>query len=289
MNKSNFLKAVILGSAVMLALAAAGPAKDVPVTSRWLAAPLLIDGQNQDWAGDALATEKGVKVDYAFGNDGRNLYVLFIFNDPKFLSTIDATGITIYFSPAGKKEKDFGVRFMKKNVGPDEVIATFEKRGMALTEEKKQEIRATPKYNLFLADAVDKDGKVIVPTQNPADVDPPAFRSARQGNLVIYEFRVPLVARDLHPAGVGAAPGQAIRLGFEWGGLTEEMKKAMASNMGGQGTRAGATDVSMDETLRGGDESEGMSMGSSSPSLARMRMGPKKHSFWVDVALAQSQ
>ncbi len=289
MSKGNFMKSVVLGTAVILALAVAGLAKDVPVTSRWLAAPLRIDGQNQDWAGDALTTEKGVKVDYAFGNDGRNLYVLFIFNDPKFLSSIEATGITIYFSPEGKKQKDFGVRFKKKNVGPEEVIATYEKRGIALTEEKKQEIRATPKYNLFEADAVDKDGQVIAPAENQADVDPPAFRSARQGNLVVYEFRVPLVARDLHPAGVGAAPGQAIRVGFEWGGLTDEMKKAMASNMGGQSTRAGASDVSMDETIRGGNENEGMAMGSSSPSLARMRMGPKKHSFWVDVALAQAQ
>jgi hypothetical protein len=289
MNNSNLLKAVILGSAVMLALAAASPAKDVPVTSRWLAAPLRIDGQNQDWAGDALTAEKGVKVDYAFGNDGQNLYLVFIFNDPKFLSSIEATGITIYFSPAGKKQKDFGVRFMKKNVGPDEVIAAYEKQGLVLTEEEKQKIRANRKYTLFEANAVDKDGEVITPAQNSAEVDPPIFRSARQGNLVVYEFRVPLVARELHPAGVGAAPGQTIRVGFEWGGLTEEMKRAMASNMSGQGTRAGATDVSMDETLRGGNENEGMSMGSSSPSLARMRMGPKKHSFWVDVALSQSQ
>jgi hypothetical protein len=289
MRKNNFFSAVILGSAILLAWGAAGLAKDLPVPSRWLAAPLRIDGQNQDWAGDALTTEKGVKVDYAFGNDGRNLYVLFVFNDPKFLSSIDATGITIYFSPAGKKQKDFGVRFIKKNVGPDEVIATYEKQGIALTEEKKKEIMANRKYILFEADAVNKTGEVIAPSQNPADVDPPAFRSARQGNLVVYEFRVPLVARDLHPAGVGAAPGQTIKVGFEWGGLTDEMKKAMASNMGGQGTRAGASDVSMDETIRGGNENEGMSAASSSPSLARMRMGPKKYSFWVDVALAQAQ
>jgi hypothetical protein len=289
MRKNNFFSAVILGSAILLAWSAAGLATDVPVPSRWLAAPLRIDGQNQDWAGDALSTEKGVKVDYAFANDGRNLYLLFIFNDPKFLSSIEATGITIYFSPAGKKQKDFGVRFMKKNVGPDEVIATYEKQGIALTEEKKKEIMANRKYILFEADAVDKKGEVIELAQKPADVDPPFFRSARQGNLVVYEFRVPLVARDLHPAGVGATPGQSIKVGFEWGGLTDEMKKAMASNMGGQSTRAGATDVSMDETIRGGNENEGMSAASSSPSLARMRMGPKKYSFWVDVALAKAQ
>ncbi len=288
MKKINHLTGFFIGLTILFMAIASFP-KDVPLQSKWLSTPLKLDGRAEEWSGDTMAAEKSVKVDYAFRNDDRNLYVLFVFNDPKFLSSIEATGITLYFSPEGKKQKDLGIRFTKKNVGPEQVIAAYEKQGIVLTEEKKTEIRANKSYVQFEADAVDKKGQVIEPQGPRADVDVPTFRVARQGQLVVYEFRIPLAGQDLHPAGIGADPGQTLKVGFEWGGLTDEMKKAMASNMGGQATRAGASDVSMDQTLRGGNENEGMSMGNSSPSLARMRMGPKKHSFWTDVTLAQAQ
>src|SRR4030042_6248766 len=89
------------------------PAENI-IQSTWTASPPQIDGQIEDWAGDAVTSEKSIGVDYAFRNDGRNLYVLFIFKDPKFLSSIDMTGITLYASTLGKKDKDWGVKFLKK-------------------------------------------------------------------------------------------------------------------------------------------------------------------------------
>lgn len=82
--------------------------------------------------------EKSVSVDYAFCNDGRNLCVLFMFKDPKFLSSIDATGITIYANTSGKKDKDSGIRFLKKVLTAEELIAWMESQGSTLPEEKKE-------------------------------------------------------------------------------------------------------------------------------------------------------
>lgn len=286
MKKINHLTGFLIGLTVLFMAIPSFP-KDVPLQSQWQSTPLKLDGKTEEWSGDTMAAEKGVKVDYAFRNDGRNLYVLFIFNDPKFLSSIEATGITLYFSPEGKKQKDFGVRFSKKNVGPDQVIAAYEKQGIVLTEDKKKEIRANKSYIQFEADAVDKKGQVIEPQGPQADVDVPTFRMARQGQLVVYEFRIPLAGRDFHPAGIGATPGQTLKVGFEWGGMTDEMKKAMASNIGGQEARARASDTSLDDAIRDGNEREAMGGGNSA--LTRMRMGPKKYSFWADVTLAQAQ
>jgi hypothetical protein len=117
--------------------------------------------------------------------------------------------------------------------------------------------------------------------------------AVKQDKLTIYEFRVPLAAREIHPAGIASEPGKNIKVGFEWGGMTAEMRKAMASGIGAEGARAGAMDSGFadtgEDTGKAINEDEGMSAGGSGSSLARMRMGPKKYSFWVDVKLAQHQ
>jgi len=288
MNKT--LAFLIMFSGLLSGIASA---EDQPVASSWTAVPPKLDGLKDDWVGDPLSFEKSVAVDYALRNDDRNLYILFVFKDPRFLSTVDLTGMTIYPSPPGKKQKDQGVRFLRKNVKADELIAVMEKKGTALTEERKQEIRKSPLYVLYEAEAVNKKGEVIPASAAAGEVEPPTFRLQKQGKIVAYEFRIPLASRELHPAGAASAAGESLRIGFEWGGMTEEMKRAIASGIGADGARAGGSDVPLDTTLRGGDENEGMSRGmsrsDSSPELSRMRQGPEKYSFWVDVRLARAQ
>ncbi len=278
---------IILGMGLLVVNLVSVKAKDVQISSQWAASPPKLDGLSEDWLAEKMNIEKSVSVDYAFCNDSQNLYILLIFKDPKFLSSIDATGLTIYANTMVKKNKDFGVRFLKKVVTPDELIAMMEAKGTTLAEERKQEIRRNKQFVLYEADVINKKGEVVAAADAPEDVEPPAFRSMRQGKFVVYEFRIPMVARNLHPAGVGAKPGQTLKVGFEWGGMTKEMREAMAAQLGAEGVRARAMDSGWGETGR--EEVEGTAMGDSSPSLARMRKGPKKYSFWVDVKLAKSE
>jgi hypothetical protein len=266
-------------------------AADNSVVSKWTG-PIRVDGSDLEWASDPINSEKSVDVNYAFRNDDRNLYVLFIFKDPKFLSSIELTGITLYLGPEGKKQKDYGVRFLKKTVNADEIIAIMEKQGPPLTEERKTEIKAKPMYIAFEAAAVNKKGEVIPPSAKTADSDNPAFRVVRQESQMVYEFRVPLASREVHPAGIGSGPGKAIKVGFEWGGLTKEMKDAIMSQLGSEGARASNREApGMSSEDVGGERSEADYEGSS-PSLTAMRNQAKrfpKLSFWVDVKLAQAQ
>ncbi len=249
---------------------------------------VTLDGNQQDWEEATLANYKDAAVDYAFRHDGQNLYILFIFNDPKSLSTIEATGMTIYFSPAGKKNKDFGLKFIRKNVTGEQLIALMEQQGTPLTEEQKAQLLAKPqaRYLFYEADIVGKKGEKIAP-HNQEGVNPPAFRAGRSGKSVVYEFRVPLVSPETYPAGIGYQPGQAFRVGFEWGGMTQEMRKAMMARMAAEGTTARAMDSSFEESLRGGDEGGGMAMGGGSG--PRLGSNPKKYSFWVDLKLGVNQ
>lgn len=279
-------KALWFSWLIILGLLAVAQAKEAQVTSQWATSPPKLDGLNEDWMEEAMSLEKSVNVDYAFRNDGQNLYVLFVFKDPKFLSSIDATGITIYANANMKKSKDTGVRFLRKVMTADELIATMEAKGAPLSEERKEEIRKNKQYIQYQADVINKKGETVAAENASPDIEPPTFRSMKQGKFVVYEFRIPLASRDLHPAGIGVQPGQALKVGFEWGGMTKEMRKAMAARLGSEGTTARAMDSGWGET---GIQEEGAPAGGSSPSLARMRMGPKKYSFWVDVKLAQSE
>ncbi|HUU37039.1 MAG TPA: hypothetical protein VMW46_02400 [Candidatus Desulfaltia sp.] len=244
------------------------------VPSKWAAPPPSIDGQIEEWQGDTMTSQKNVGVEYALRNDGSNLYVLFIFKDPKYLSSLEMTGMTLYASTSGKKDKDYAVKFVKKTVSGEQLIAYMEKQGQALSEERKQEIIDKPQFVVFEATAVNKKGEEIFPSGPVPDVDLPGFRNGRQQDQIIYEFRIPLCSRDLHPAGIGAEPGKDVKLGFEWGGMTPEMKEAMRGR-GGAGT---GTDMAAERAT-----------GSYTGQVPDVTRGPKKYSFWVDVKLASAQ
>ncbi|MBN2408547.1 MAG: hypothetical protein JXE07_02325 [Candidatus Aminicenantes bacterium] len=247
---------------------------DQSVQSQWAVPPPGIDGEIGEWQGEPMALQKNVGVEYALRNDGENLYVLFIFKDPKHLSSIEMTGLTMYANTSGKKAKDFAVKFVKKTVSGEELVAYMESQGQPLSEERKQELIDKPQFVIFAATAVNKKGEEIFPAGPVPDVDLPGFRYGRLEGQVVYELRVPLCSRDHHPAGIGAEPGKALKLGFEWGGMTEEMKAAMRGRGGGMP----GTDMTAERTT-----------GSYSGPVPDVAKGPKKYSFWVDAKLASAQ
>jgi hypothetical protein len=262
-----------------------GPAlaKDEQVTSTWTASAPKVDGQAEDWAGLSRSLDKSSQVEYAVCNDGENLYVLLIFKNPRSLSTIGLTGITLFFSPEGKRDKDRGVRFIRRDVDANQLIAALEKQGQTLTEERKQELRARNQYRLYDSHIIDGDGKTIAQAVGSGRSLPPVFRVGSEGSAVVYEFRLPLSGREDHPAAIGTAPGRALKVGFEWGGMTPEIRARLASQVGSQSTQAVDSPNSFDQNSisEGNDDTRG-----NNASLASLMRGPKKHAFWIDLALS---
>ncbi len=269
---------------VVLSLAVAVPVfpQEKILTSLWASQPAQIDGQDEEWNPDVLFLEKGSKVKCAFLNDQENLYVLLVFEEPKSLSTIDATGITLSFNTEGKKKKMSGIHFIKKMLTPEEVIAELEKEGQVLTEEQKQSIRSKAGAIVFAAEAVRDKGQPATEKEFIPGASRPVFKTSEGEKRVIYEFRIPLARSEGHPLGIGALPGQTIYINFEWGGMTEQMRKAMQARARGElggdiGKSSGAGSV-----IVPGREAGGAPGGGPMPV-------PKKHSFWVPVKLAAKE
>lgn len=263
--------------------ARAGSAADKAVTGVWAAAPVAVDGSDADWQGVQLITDEKSGAEFAVRNDGGNLYLLFVFRSRKALTTLEQTGMRIYFNAAGQKKKDLGIHFRRRMLTAEELIADLEKKGEVLTEARRAEFRQKPAYQVFVADVINEK-KLPAPADPAVLTVPPAFRAGGDRQKAVYEFRIPL-SRVNEPGGIGAAPGAAVQLGFEWGGMSKEMRAAMMSRRAAMSTRAGSNDTSLEGALGGG--SENADLGSGGPS--GFERSPAKHAFWIDVTLASGR
>lgn len=254
---------IILGSALAAGAGQAG------IDSAWTDKPVTIDGLRNDWESTPLADWKKDVVSYAFRNDGETLYILLVIQDPKYRSSIDGTGITLCFDARSGKSKDYGILFKRIKLNPMEYIAYLEKR-VPVSDEQREQIRQKPGFNLYHHQVLDRKGKPVEDA-GQATATPAVFKYASAGKAVVYEFSVPLRRVSELVAGVGAAPGGSIEVGFEWGGETEAMRKAAAKRLREQ------ADIANEDTDRGDPQIVGSVK--SGPS-------PKKVQFWTTVKLA---
>jgi hypothetical protein len=248
------------------------------VESRRAPEPVKIDGRGDEWfqAGPFVDAKAGAEL--RFQNDGRNLYILLVVKKLEALNSAEETGMTIFHRLGKTKNVGSGVLFLAKDVPADDIIRWRENQGSLLTDGEKAEIRKSARQPLFLVFAVGSKGSMYGPlVRRQADIDPPDFVASRGAGEATYEFRIPLGPPKSVPGGIGAEPGQTIRISFDWGGAirgslsTKASREAPSSESGYQ---SGTGRTWGQEFL---DTFDSMS----SPSI-----GTGKYSFAVDVKLA---
>jgi hypothetical protein len=276
------LNVFILALAALVAFSASAFSKEKVVESQWTPRPIMIDGALQDWEDVTPILDAGSKARYALKNDGRNLYIILVLSGDLSKTTIDYTGIQIFLTAGEKKSKDFGFLFLKKQITADELLATLEKKGPALSAERKAEIRKQKTYVQFSEEPIRPKKAAAAPVP-AAEAEQPVFRAAAQGAATIYEFKIPL-SRINPPGGAGVEPGQSVMVGFEWGGMTKEIMKNVMADRAGSGSVArqsqGSSDSGFSDTSGDG--------GGDGGSFADFNRDPrfKKHSFWLTAKLA---
>jgi hypothetical protein len=285
--KKKELKTVFAILCLLLTVTYQVSAKENVIKSSWTDIPVKIDGFINEWKDDTLNVEDKVKVDYAFKNNADYIFVFFRFNDPKYLSTIEHTGITLWLNTQGKKKKNLGVKFTKKQISADEYIAMLEKRQGPLGAEQKEQFRQNASYTISQAKMVDKKGKPLDHDEQSASMGESANNVSVQEDSVVYEFRVDIKGMPEEVLGKAATPGEMLKIGFEWGGLTDEIRKEY---MKGSASGGDSGPIGISEGGRGGGGTEGAGFGGASPAgLTALRKMTKEYSFWVDVHLAAEE
>lgn len=274
--------ATTLVLAVLLALAVPAMAADKVVESKWTPLPVTIDAATQDWDDATPILDDASKAEYALKNDGRNLYVIMVFKNEIIMSTLDFSGMKIYFAAGAKKTKDNGILFMKKQITADDLIASLEKKGEALSEERKAEMRKQKAYTIFLEETI-KPKKAAAAVEPNVKLEPTLFRAMSKGKVAVYEFRIPL-SRIGQPGGTGTEPGQSVMLGFEWGGMTKEIMRNVMADRASSGSMARQSKGSSDS---GFSDSSGEGEGGGG-GFSDFNRDPryKKHAFWIEAKLA---
>lgn len=281
----------VLFAFMVIGLVTAGVSKDKPVDSKWAATLPSIDGMNTEWTNVSLTSYKKVEVDYAFMNDAENLYVLFIFRNPKYLSSIQWTGLTVWISPQGEKEKDLGIKLLRKQISADEYIAMMEKQvGQEMPEDRKAQVRQNKAYWMFEQRIINKKAEGYSKDAEPPIYKGAAFRNNVLDKAVVYEVAISLTKLAEAAPGLALGPGSSMDLNFEWGGATKEYKEALSRGLAQSETKA--------QDQRAGEltgERGGGGLGDieyDSVKMARMRRQlaqVKQYDFWVDLNLAQNK
>lgn len=254
-------------------------AKDKFVQSKLTPAPLQVDAKIDEWTPDEILTEEKVGAKFAVRNDASYLYIMLSLDDPKYQSTVDQSGITFWIYPELKDKKTHGLHFYKKTVTADELIKDLENQGQTLTAEKKAEFKARPQYQIFTCDSVNKKGEVVPHPNLSASA---TYRLAQVQKSKVFEFVVPIVMLDDPVGEMKIDPAKPFKFGMEWGGMTEQMKKERAAQLGDRGSQVSAAGASDTITGEGGD------FRAPGGSLTAMRTRPneRKFEFWFDLKIA---
>ncbi|MDD8031893.1 MAG: hypothetical protein PHQ25_07845 [Acidobacteriota bacterium] len=188
--------------------------------------PKTIDGLVEDWEGVTFQNIKKANVDYAVANDDKYLYLGLIIGDPGRIMREQnlkgiITGITIYLSQTGKKNKDIGFFFVPRRLTGEEAISELETSGQKLSEEQKEKIRLAKFITFYNGEPVGKELKKRLSAARGQPIEKAIFRMSSTKESLIYEMRIPLkLAESLEPI---LQPGQSFNLGLEWGGKTVDL------------------------------------------------------------------
>ncbi len=260
-----------LGSRLFLAAVICCLAPPLPAQT----SGVKIDGRTEDWSPLTLSRDARSGAEYAFRNDGRNLYVLFIVKDPKPRESLESTGLILLAGKARVKKLDRGVLFLKRPFPPETYIVWQESQGAFLTESEKAKIRDLPQHDLCLTFSVGARRSISGPLRRLRDSEPPRFAVSEGPDGTVYELEIPLATPAHVPGGLGLSPGETVRIGFEWGGASRKIlgtKAVRETPPAEQGGLAGVSTPAQ-EFLNMFD------------ALSRPTQGTKEFSFAVDVML----
>ncbi|MFO7981044.1 MAG: hypothetical protein R6V00_09470 [Candidatus Aminicenantes bacterium] len=274
---------------MIASISVASFAKEDTYESKWIQEKIVMDGSDEDWAKERIQTYDKYDIDYAFKNNENYLLALFVFKDPEYLTSVKESGIIVWLNTEGKKKKRYGIRFWNMRLTADQYIGLLEKQQGELSEDQKNDIRVKKFYNIPDIKVTNKDAKSQL--KEKVKVRPAAFETQEFDDRIVYEFAIPLERPyDIAP-GVDAEAGDTIKVGFVWGGLTEEMKAqraklaaAMNARARDQGATGGAT-----QERRVSDRMSGSDKSASSFARTMRKATPPEYNFWVDLKLAEKE
>jgi hypothetical protein len=249
------------------------------VASRWRSAEIKVDGADAEWA-EAITYLEKEKLGFGLKNDSSDLYICLKF-DRVIQRQAMMFGFTLWFDPAGKNKRTFGVRFpigmmnFESDFMPDP-MASMDKGG-----ERQKQFAAMLREIEVLGPGKDDRNRFVAGSSfgiQAATSDSPAG--------LVCELKIPLQSASGRPYAVAANVGQTVSVGFEMGELDRgKMRERMGREGGEFGGGRPPGGMPPGGGMRGGDRFPGGGPEGGFPGGMRM---PSAFKVWRRVNLAAS-
>ena len=234
------LRRTALPVLALFAAAAAIAAETIRLDSAWSAEAPAVDGKLTEWT-SPLVTLGQAKLSVGVRNDGQFVYVALASSDQATRTMLGAAGFTVWFDPAGKEKKAFGITVPPTMKGPGMrgrgAGPPPDPQGQPRPDDPAQASQTSQPAEPGREGGAGGQGGPPIGTITSIEVAGPSKDDRRRLELtyartvgldvaarvaegvLVYELRVPLAVSESQPYGVKSAPGATVGLGIETGEL----------------------------------------------------------------------
>lgn len=249
-----------VGLGLLAALATTACKEEVQMPGTWAPAPVLVDGDDADWAG-ALTEFDQLDLSLGVLNDDQFLYVALVSDGPVATQAM-AAGLTVWLQPDGSKGGQYGVRYP---VPPDVANLGMVRGPVGAGRPAGGGNGPSPSSGadgrLRQVDLIGPgdlgERRLPLPVGGGLEV-----ATGFSGPTFVYELRVPLNRDARHRMGLGVAPGAKVRIGFETVNLRDLLGgggrfPGRPGSFGGAGGPGGGSPGGVGRTFGGGRGGDG--------------------------------
>jgi len=204
---------------------------------------IIIDSKAEDWNEKPLEFFEKEKISIGVRNDNNYLYFILLSRDRDAIKTIFRTGVTFWINNKGKKDKDFGVKYLpelseelQKIIGQDNKINEKENNSFPQRKEEMQDLNANKRGKITV---IRKKLSNLISADGSSGMQAAASYSK---GAYFMEIKVPLKEDENVPFAVGDPLYKEFQLGIEFGTMSDEEKEMMKGKMkemGGGGMPSG--------------------------------------------------
>ncbi len=255
------------------------------IESHWAGNVITIDGDMSEWPDSTRTYFKKKKALVGVSNDGKNLYLLFRFGEPAWLTAMAMGNLTVWVDTSGKRQKQLGFRY---SGGMDPAAGMRAPGGRQPTGRRvptggdREGLRPPggrqmepPELRVISGD---DDSGIGVSLQG---ADGPAARSSILDRIYTLELKIPLSDRPDDWYGIDVEPGALVSLGFE---LT--IDREQIPEMGQRGVSGGMRPGGIGGRSGGMSGGMGGRGGGTGGAMGGMTM-PQEQKIWIKVVLAE--
>ena len=202
------------------------------LNSNWRDREIIIDAKSDEWLNTLYYFESEM-LSIGFFNDENHLYVCMLAEHPMLQAQVVSQGFTLWFDPAGGKEKAFGIKFPIGMQGVREQMDFMRTQESELNREKMREAFEQSLTDLEILGPGGAKRRISVEEAKGIEI-----KVRNETGLFVYELRIPLQSDEEHPYAVGANAGASVGVGLEIPEIDkDEMKRAIEERMGGASGR----------------------------------------------------